>query len=48
MARIVGLLISGASVRIGGAVAAIYVAVTVGNYVTDVFAHVNTALSVLP
>jgi Flp pilus assembly pilin Flp len=48
MARIVGLLISGASVRIGGAVAAIYVAVTVGNYVTDVFAHVNAALTVLP
>ena len=47
MARIVGLLISGASVRIGGAVAAIYVAVTVGHYVAHVFGQVNTALSVL-
>jgi hypothetical protein len=48
MARIVGMLFSGAMVRLYGAAIAIYVAVTVGRYITDVFGHVNAALSVLP
>jgi hypothetical protein len=48
MARVFGLLFSGAVVRLAGAALAIYVAVTVGSYVANVFGVVNNALSVLP
>lgn len=47
MARVFGLLFSGAVVRLAGAAAAIYVAVTVGTYVQHVFATVNTAMAVV-
>lgn len=47
MARIFGLVFSGFAVRLGGAAAAIYVAVTVGSYVHHVFAAVDAGMSVL-
>lgn len=47
MARIIGLLISGFAVRAGGAVAAVYVAMTVAHYIANVFGQVNAGLSVL-
>ena len=44
MARIIGLLISGASVRIAGGALAIYIGMKVAAYVSAVFAIVNHAL----
>lgn len=47
MARIIGLLISGFAVRAAGAVAAIYVGMTVAHYLANVLSQVNAGLSVL-
>jgi hypothetical protein len=45
--RTIGQLISGFAVKAMGAALAIYVAVTVANYVANVFGAVNNGLSVL-
>lgn len=47
MQRIIGLLISGFAVRTAGAVAAVYVAITVGGYLSHVLATVNHAMGAL-
>jgi hypothetical protein len=45
--RTLGFLLTGFAVRAAAAAAAIYVAVTVGQYVYHVFTAVDTALNVV-
>lgn len=47
MARIVGLLFSGFTVRIYAIIAASYVAYTVGTYVIDTMNKVSNAMNVV-